>query len=85
MPKSKKKRKTSRSSRALAVFIAVLFIAAVVCGYIFWKKGYLDGYFDFGAENDSSRPGNSADIITDELSIHFLELGECVRGRLHVD
>jgi competence protein comA len=54
-------------------------IAAIICGYILWSKGYLDGFIPSDSTSDEESSGG-ADIVTDELSIHFLMLGNKYSG-----
>lgn len=87
-----KRRKNTRLRRAAALLVALLLIAAIICGYILWSKGYLDGFIPSESTSDEdSSSGSSestsdeessggADIVTDELSIHFLMLGNKYSG-----
>ena len=113
-----KRRKNTRLRRAAALLVALLLIAAIICGYILWSKGYLDGFIPSESTSDEESSGGSsdstsnedsssgssdstsdedsssgssestsdeessggADIVTDELSIHFLMLGNKYSG-----
>ena len=74
-----KRRKNTRRRRAAALLVALLLIAAIICGYILWSKGYLDGFIPSDSTSDEESSGG-ADIVTDELSIHFLMLGNKYSG-----
>lgn len=81
MAKSKKSKakkavkQFKKLSRGAQIVIILLLVACIVCAYFFRNeiKAYLDG--------DSSQSDvPAADIITDDLSIHFLEVGNEYTG-----
>lgn len=71
-----KRRKKTRGGRGLTLFVVLLLVVVLAGGYVLWDKGYLDEYLNFGNSESSS----GGDIVTDELSIHFLELGNKYTG-----
>ena len=75
--RKRRKVKKIKWSKPLAVFVAILLIAAIVFGYFLWKKGYLDAYLD---GHDHNENGNMEDIVTADLSIHFPMLGNKYSG-----
>ncbi|MBQ5926938.1 MAG: MBL fold metallo-hydrolase, partial [Clostridia bacterium] len=77
MAKRRRKKQTIKLSKPLAVFLAIVLIIAIVCGYFLWKNGYLDAYL---GEHEHGNNGNVEDIITTDLSIHFPMLGNANTG-----
>lgn len=81
MAKTQKKRKYTKKRKAavtLPLFVVILIIALIVTLYILYTLGYLDRWMKpgTGGDNPGSGSGNGGEsIITDDLQIHFLELG----------
>ena len=87
-----KGRKKKRGRKGIGTLLVVLLlVAAIFCCYILWKKGYLDvdlkdsssidsSLADGSSWDSSSWDSSSSDIVTDELSIHFLMLGNKYSG-----
>lgn len=62
----------------MPLFVVILIIALIVTLYILYTLGYLDRWIKpgTGGDNPGSGSGNGGEsIITDDLQIHFLELG----------
>lgn len=74
MARKKKKNKTKKIRKALYIIVLV----AVLCFafYYFDVLGYLTGKDGDSSSNSSSQ----GDVVTDALSIHFLELGNAYTG-----
>ncbi len=75
---ARKRKKTVRIPKTFALVLAILFILTLIAGYFLWRKGYLNDYLPehlhYGHEEEPE------DIITGELSIHFMELGVWATG-----
>lgn len=67
------RRKKKKGSKGFSVFLAIVFLAIVVCGYVLWKKGYLDEFLP-----DHNTP--TEEVETGELSVHFPMLGNAYTG-----
>ena len=75
-----------RKGKRLGLLVLVILLALVIAGcYILWQRGYID--FPFGSEgasdstaSDSSDGSGGADIVTENLSIHFPMLGNAYTG-----
>ncbi len=86
MAKTQKKRKYTKKRKAavtLPLFVVILIIALIVTLYILYTLGYLDRWMKPGTSGDNpgSGSGNGGEsIITDDLQIHFLELGNKYTG-----
>lgn len=78
----KKQVKKAAKKYPFLVFIAFLLIVAIVGCYVLHMKGII--HIPFLKETESSQSedssSNSEDIETEELSIHFLELGNKYTG-----
>lgn len=67
----------------MPLFVVILIIALIVTLYILYTLGYLDRWMKpgTGGDNPGSGSGNGGEsIITDDLQIHFLELGNKYTG-----
>ena len=86
MAKGRKKKRGRKGKGIGTLLVVLLLVAAIFCCYILWKKGYLDVDLKDSSSIDSSLTDNtswdnsSSDIVTDELSIHFLMLGNKYSG-----
>ena len=78
-----------RKGKRLGLLVLVILLALVIAGcYILWQRGYID--LPFGTESasdgsdstvsDSSDSSGGADIVTENLSIHFPMLGNKSSG-----
>lgn len=96
MAKGRKKKRGRKGKGIGTLLVVLLLVAAIFCCYILWKKGYLDvdlkdsssidsSLADGSSWDSSSWDSSSSDIVTDELSIHFLMLGNKYSGDLYVD
>ncbi len=56
----------------------VLLCVVIAVGYFLYSKGYLDTYLQ--RDTDSSDSSSTEDVVTGDLSIHFLELGNKYTG-----
>ncbi|MBQ7770355.1 MAG: MBL fold metallo-hydrolase, partial [Clostridia bacterium] len=78
----KKQVKKAAKKYPFLVFIAFLLIVAIVGCYVLHMKGII--HIPFLKDTESSQSegssSNSEDIETEELSIHFLELGNKYTG-----
>ena len=96
MAKGRKKKRGRKGKGIGTLLVVLLLVAAIFCCYILWKKGYLDvdlkdsssidssladgSSWDSSSSDSSSSDNSSSDIVTDELSIHFLMLGNKYSG-----
>lgn len=91
MAKGRKKKRGRKGKGIGTLLVVLLLVAAIFCCYILWKKGYLDvdlkdsssidsSLADGSSWDSSSWDSSSSDIVTDELSIHFLMLGNKYSG-----
>ena len=86
MAKTQNKTKYPKKRTAavtLPLFVVILIIALIVTLYILYTLGYLDRWMKpgTGGDNPGSGSGNGGEsIITDDLQIHFLELGNKYTG-----
>ena len=75
-----------RKGKRLGLLVLVILLALVIAGcYILWQRGYID--LPFGTESasdstasDGSDSSGGADIVTENLSIHFPMLGNKSSG-----
>lgn len=69
--------KVAKKYPLITFIIVVLFVAAIFVGLFLHKKGIIN--IPFLGEQETSEPDDNSEdgevIVTDELSIHFLELG----------
>lgn len=66
-----KRRKKRRARSKPPIFLVVLLIIAIVFAYVL----YAYGFFDKWLQKDDGHGGQDGVIVTDDLQIHFLELG----------
>lgn len=70
-----------RARRGFSVFVAILLIIAIAGTYILWEKGYIEFEFGDGHGGTIGAPDTPQEsVITDELSVHFLMLGNANTG-----
>ena len=69
----KKFKKLSAGKQAVVIIVVILILAVVAYMYRDQIKGYFDGEF-------SQEDTPAVDIVTDDLSIHFLEVGNKYTG-----
>lgn len=72
---ARRRKRKQKYSKGFTIFVAIIFIIALVVGYFLWQGGYLDKYLH--KDEDHTPP---EDIITAELSVHFLMLGNANTG-----
>ena len=79
----KKFKKLKTWQKVLCVILALIICAVFIYLNREAVKGYINDFTQGGSSEESaseSSGGNSGDIITDDLSIHFLELGNEYAG-----
>lgn len=72
-----KKRKKRRAKNKPPIFLVILLIVCCVTVYVLYTRGIFDTWLP---NDDDNNGGSGSVIVTDDLQIHFLELGNKYTG-----
>lgn len=72
-----KKRKKRRAKNKPPIFLVILLIVCCVTVYVLYTRGIFDTWLP---NDDDNNGGSGGVIVTDDLQIHFLELGNKYTG-----